>query len=463
MHVASVSTSSPGSRALTLALLALVTVAAAACSGGPSTDAPQVTPAFATADLQEACSGMDDREPTIVERARKGLDISPVAVDTDGLHHRYKVLVGLGSYIVNAAADCAGCHGNPPGFLAGGNPFFLDAQGHVVWSRNLTPDPETGMQLSFGQFREALRTGRDFHPGQTKMLVVMPWLTKRWASDLDLAAMYAYLRSVPAVNNAVPPDNKDALPLPPSIPFPKGTYTDGDVERPLRGNYQSFSSERGLSISPLANPTGLRRDEREKFGVGAYIANSLMACNDCHTNPDRTAGGSRINTAAFLTGGAVFGVPPPLQPLIRQVRATSANLKGATHGFFAEPDVSYAIFRDIIQTGTHADETPPRPLGFPMNIVAASLRNLVDYDLQAVYAYVSAIPPTTGNDEPRQGVARWCAGDGNCASGETCAIATGECVGRACSADVDCDTCQTCGSGKCQAPAAGSACLASAR
>ena len=98
-----------------------------------------------------------------------------------------------------------------------------------------------------------------------------------------------------------------------------------------------------------------------------------------------------------------------------------------------------------------------------MNIVAASLRNLLDYDLEAVYAYLKALPATTAGDEPRQAPARWCAVAADCASDETCA-ASGECVGRACSADVDCDTCQTCGAGgTCKVPEATSDCLAAAR
>ena len=443
-------------------LAAALAAGIAGCGGGASPGAPAAAPAFATADLQAACRSMDDEEPSIRDRAERGLAISPVPTNTDGLHRKWKRLVGLGSYIVNAASDCAGCHSSAAGFLAGGNPFPLGPAGNV-WSRNLTPDPTTGMQLTFAQFRESMRTGRDFDPDQTRMLVVMPWLTKRWASDLDLAAIYAYLRSIPPATHAVPEDVKDALPLPPSIPFPGHAYTDGDVVRPLKGSLESFSAERGLAISPLANPSGLRGDARDRFGVGSYIANSLLACNDCHTSPDRTPDPSKVNTAAFLTGGAVFAVPPPVQPALKQVRATSANLKGAVHGFFAEPDDSFPRFRGIVETGAHADETPPTPLGFPMNIVAASLRNLLDYDLEAVYAYLKALPATTAGDEPRQAPARWCAVAADCASDETCA-ASGECVGRACSADVDCDTCQTCGAGgTCKVPEATSDCLAAAR
>src|SRR2546430_12588657 len=55
-----------------------------------------------------------------------------------------------------------------------------------------------------------------------------------------------------------------------------------------------------------------------------------------------------------------------LQPVLHQVRAMSANLVGEQYGFFNEPEDSYARFSAIIHTQSHPDETPPRPLGFPM-------------------------------------------------------------------------------------------------
>ena len=349
-------------------------------------------------------------------RAKQGLAISPVPLSLDGKSGREQLLIGLGSYIVNAASDCAGCHSGPAGFLSGGVPFFLGG-GQVVWTRNLTPDAATGLALTHDQFIEAIRTGRDFHAGATKMLVVMPWTTLRWSSDVDLDAIYAYLRAVPAVKNGVPPDVKNGLPVPPSIPFDPTMYTDGDVTRKLKGAHQSFSARRGLSISPLALASGKNGDDDEdrgspsgrSVGIGSYIVNTFAHCNDCHTHPDRTADGSKVNTASFLTGGTVFKTPPPLQPLMKYVRATSANLEGVTHGFFQEPGVSYARFRDIIQTGTLVDETPPRPLAFPMSLVAPNLAKLLEDDLRAVYDYAMAVPATPGaSDVTHQAPARWC-------------------------------------------------------
>jgi hypothetical protein len=318
--------------------------------------------------------------------------------------------------------------------------------------------------LTLHQFKEAIRTGRDFHPGNTVQMIVMPWTTLRWSSDEDLEAIYAYLQAIPAVANAVPPDNKNDLPLPASTPFPKHDYTDGDVVRKLKHDQSSFDPRRGLAISARPEPAGLDESTRAAYGLGSYIASAFTHCNDCHTHPDRTPDFARINTAAFLTGGTVFAVPPPFQPVFHQVRTMSANLKGAEHGFFAEPDATWETFRAIIHTGTHVDETPPRALGFPMNLVAANLSNLLEDDLHAVYIWAKNLPPTTGaSDQERQTYARLCGADTDCLAGETCYGVTHECVGGPCASDADCGACQTCGASACQPPAPDSACLASAQ
>src|SRR5882762_4887423 len=65
----------------------------------------------------------DDRDDEKDPRIEKGFDIAPVPLNLEGKNRR---LVGLGSYIVNAQADCDGCHsaGVRTEFAMGGNPYF---------------------------------------------------------------------------------------------------------------------------------------------------------------------------------------------------------------------------------------------------------------------------------------------------------------------------------------------------
>ncbi|MGE5182342.1 MAG: c-type cytochrome [Acidobacteriota bacterium] len=381
------------------------------------------------------------------------------------------VRTGYGSYLVNAASDCASCHSSQAGFLAGGNPFAVDHAGHVVFSRNLTPDATTGLMLTEDQFVEAIRTGRDFHRGAAGMLVVMPWPQFRWASDGDLRAIYAYLRAIPAASNAVPPDNKAGLGLPPAIPFPN-VYDEGDVRRPLPADDGSLMAnfDRGLAIQPLQQPQDL--GNADEFARGSYLASSLSECDACHVQGAPGAPPGRepdlhLATDHYMTGGNVFTVPPPLRPMLHQTRTMSANLTGLLHGFFHEEGTDFGLFSAIIHTQSHADENPPRPLGFPMP--AEQFSHLLDEDLHSIFTYATHVPPNTTADVPRQDYARWCATAADCNAGETCHVdpsplVGNECVGQACSSDVDCDACQTCDchTGTCQAPSADSACIQNA-
>jgi hypothetical protein len=82
----------------------------------------------------------------------------------------------------------------------------------VSFTANLTPDKETGLgEWTEEAFLQALRTGK--HQGQPNgraILPPMPWPMIRQASDADLKALWAYLRSIPPVKNVVP------LPVPPA-------------------------------------------------------------------------------------------------------------------------------------------------------------------------------------------------------------------------------------------------------
>lgn len=73
----------------------------------------------------------------------------------------------------------------------------------VVYAANLTPDRETGLgDWTEERFLRALRSGR--HRGEGRpILPPMPWMTLASQSEDDLKAIYAYLRTIPAVHNQV--------------------------------------------------------------------------------------------------------------------------------------------------------------------------------------------------------------------------------------------------------------------
>jgi hypothetical protein len=454
--------------------------------------------------------GNDGSNLILSETARLGLDLAPVPLDLEGLDGDGIERVGRGSYLMNAVADCLGCHGGfgPQGqplylagnadfpiggFTAGGVPCTIGDLGCIdshVYSRNLTPDPVTGLKLSEDQFVEALQTGRDFQdPSGNTSLIVMPWAQTRWMTERDLRDLYAYLQVIPAISNAVQADVKPAFPPAPS-PYEDitgdpivATFGDGDVSRslpaaldPVLGVPTTIASEqyddrnvlRGLAISPLddaALVANLPASEQVLYGRGSYIVNGPALCNECHTAGGRNLDGT-IRTATFLAGGQAFAVPPPLQPLLGQVRTMSANLLGDDFGF----EQPLSVFLDTLVSGLSFTKAVPHVLGFPMP--ADIYRNLTAEDKAAVYTYISTLQAATlvAGDNPNQAPSRFCEDANDCELGETCEMVTvlgaptGTCAGGPCASDADCGACQTCDVGvtdACLPEDAGSACVLS--
>jgi mono/diheme cytochrome c family protein len=149
----------------------------------------------------------DDNDWGSVEQRRiaEGFKIAPVHLN---LSHKDPQLVGLGSYLVNAVGGCNDCHTNPS-YAPGGDPFQgqkkeVNAKNYLgggtafgpFISRNLTPENGLPAGHTYSEFREILRTGKDFdNPGQ--LLQVMPWPTYQDMSDHDMRAIYEYLRAIP--------------------------------------------------------------------------------------------------------------------------------------------------------------------------------------------------------------------------------------------------------------------------
>jgi hypothetical protein len=150
---------------------------------------------------------------SLASRVAVGYRINPVELRLRG---RNRLLVGLGSYLVNAGGGCNDCHTHPS-FAPGGDPFkgeteiinaaqFLAGgrQFGPITSANITPD-ENGLPagLTFEEFEHLLRTGED----EGEILQVMPWNVYGKMTRLDLRAIYEYLSAIPAL-----PDNPEPGP-----------------------------------------------------------------------------------------------------------------------------------------------------------------------------------------------------------------------------------------------------------
>jgi hypothetical protein len=81
--------------------------------------------------------------------------------------------------------------------FAGGQVF--DASGKIA-SPNITPDATGIGSYTEDKFVKAMRTG---YVGKRQLNTVMPWQGYSGQTEEDLKAMYAYLRTVPAVAHRV--------------------------------------------------------------------------------------------------------------------------------------------------------------------------------------------------------------------------------------------------------------------
>jgi hypothetical protein len=92
-----------------------------------------------------------------------------------------------------------------PWMAAGSNTFTAwSTPMGIAFTANLTPDNNTGLgQWTEQMFIDTIRKGK--HMGTSRdLLPPMPWPVYRNFTDDDLKAIFAYLRTVPAVHNQVP-------------------------------------------------------------------------------------------------------------------------------------------------------------------------------------------------------------------------------------------------------------------
>ncbi|MBI1225053.1 MAG: c-type cytochrome [Bacteroidetes bacterium] len=119
--------------------------------------------------------------------------------------------VAYGKYLATAKVDCYACHShdfettdimvpeNTPGYFGGGN-AMPDLDGNIIYTRNLTPDKETGIgNWTEEQFIKALKFG--MRPNN--QMVRYPMVPHGALSDEEASTIWAYLQSIPAIKNDV--------------------------------------------------------------------------------------------------------------------------------------------------------------------------------------------------------------------------------------------------------------------
>lgn len=149
-------------------------------------------PPFFTASPETFAAGLADAPPSVG-------DIADPAE---------RAIAERGRYIVQMT-PCIGCHQMPgpqgpllDKYLAGGAKF-TNRDGVFV-SRNLTPDPETGLgRRSDAEIARVLRSGV-LADGHVASHAVMPWASFSNWTDEDRHAVVVYLRHLKPVRHTIP-------------------------------------------------------------------------------------------------------------------------------------------------------------------------------------------------------------------------------------------------------------------
>jgi mono/diheme cytochrome c family protein len=271
-----------------------------------------------------------------------------------------ETVVDRGRYLAQAA-NCISCH-----TAAGGRPFAGGRAFETPYrfigrlhSSNITPDRDTGLGLwTEADFIRAMRTGiaRDGR----HLFPAFPYTSFTKLSSADLKALYAFLRTVPAVR-ATPPAN---------------SFWFRQRWAMVLWNALFFDAGEFVAVA----------GQSPEWNRGNYLVEALGHCGACHT-PRNWLLAERSN--ARLSGGISIDEVAPGKARIW----SASNLTAAKSGLERWTEVE---LRQYLKTGNNRWAGP---LG-PMNeVIANSLQYLTPADIAAMATYIKSVVATGESPE----------------------------------------------------------------
>jgi mono/diheme cytochrome c family protein len=277
-------------------------------------------------------------------------------------------VIARGEYLVYGPSHCVECHASSfeefqkvvtgqriP--LKGGTKFEAPPLG-AIYSKNLTPDPETGIgRYSDGQIARMMRY--NVRPnGRASVGPMMPFHNM---SDEDMIAIISFLRSQPAVRNRVP-DNEWTI--------------AGKIIRSISSSFKPRdpAAVRPPKVAPQEKPTPER---------GEYLARYVANCVGCHTPLHDT---TFEPTGPDFSGGEDFE-PMPLPGVDMKTWFRTPNItpqKGSALMKF--PDRATFVARFKVGGRQH--------VGTPMPW--ESYARMSAEDVGALYEFLRSLPPADG-------------------------------------------------------------------
>ena len=264
-----------------------------------------------------------------------------------------------GKYIVTKVTICLDCHserdykyfGGPikDGTEGMGGELFDEktvGMPGILYARNITPDPETGIGTwTDDEIFRAITRGISKN-GDT-LFPLMPYVSYNRMAKQDIMDIIAYLRTLKPIKHKVP-ERKLFVPL--NMVYPPNLQTSADS-----------------NVRPPAS---------DKIKYGEYLVQSA-ACFDCHTPMENG------KFAQPFAGGFTFHLPT--------FTVTSANITpdketgiGAwTEEMFLQKFIQYRDKNNYLYDPGKQNSIMPWVYFSQMD----------DYDLKAIYAYLRTLPP----------------------------------------------------------------------
>ncbi|RFA32863.1 hypothetical protein CAL65_18860 [Alkalilimnicola ehrlichii] len=261
-------------------------------------------------------------------------------------------LVVRGQYLAQVG-NCASCHTAKGGKSYAGGHRLGSPFGTFI-TPNITPAPNTGIgRWSADDLWEALHNGR--RPDGQRLYPACPYPSFTRARREDVDAIYAYLQSVPAVEQELPDHRLGSL----------------ASRRSLLAVWQA------LFFTPGTYEANPQHDA--VWNRGAYLVEGLGHCMACHAERNRF-GATR--SGQNIAGDYVQGWYAP--------------------SFFSSREAGLQTWSQeksaaLLQHGKAGDAAVLGPMA---DIVYDSLQHLSDDDIHAMVSYLRSLPDT--DIEPRR-------------------------------------------------------------
>ena len=268
-------------------------------------------------------------------------------------------MIARGEAIAYGPGHCVNCHtpdaeskavgagATPP--LSGGHTFTLPFG--KVYTPNLTPDRETGIgRRTDAQIARVLRYGV-----MADGRAALPFMEYHNLSDEDLTALVSFLRSQKPVRRVVPQHDLNLV----------GKAIIAFAIKP---------------IGPASTPLAHTPPEAPTVERGAYVANAVAVCAECHTKRNPLDGS--FETARF-SGGMVFPIAKTNKILV------TPNLTPSKYGRITNWSEEQFVGRFGAGVGIPHTHMPWK-----------QFQRMSETDVRAIYRYLRTLPPSDHNPGP---------------------------------------------------------------